>query len=138
MAYNINYFDGIICPIIDAKNDNVYFSSFEIKNEHYNLINNYTAESIFYLIDTFSNSPKNILFVGDGVDVYKDKLLEALNKRCFFAPVHLNSLKSSSIAKAAWDKLINKELDDNNLSPLYLRKSQAERMLDLNESNKNS
>ena len=52
--------------------------------------------------------------------------------------MHLNSLKSSSIAKAAWDKLINKELDDNNLSPLYLRKSQAERMLDLNESNKNS
>ena len=100
------------------------------------MIHDYTAESISYLINTFSNSSKNILFVGDGVDNYKEKLLDAFGKKSFFAPKHLNLLKSSSIAKAALDKIITGNEKNYNLSPLYLRKSQAERMLDLNDSNK--
>lgn len=108
----------------------MYFSAFEIENNQYKQVHDYTAESISYLINTFSNTNKNILFVGDGVDAYKNKLLEALSKKCLFAPNHLNQLKSSSICKAAYDKLITGNKQNSNLSPLYLRKSQAERMLE--------
>ena len=48
-------------------------------------------------------------------------------------PYHLNFQTAVSIAKAAVDKAKLGEFDDyNTITPLYLKKSQAERMLDLN------
>jgi len=136
LAYNVAYFDGIICPIIDAKNDNIYSAFFKFKNGKLELIDNYIAENIDYLINKLSNLSEKVLFIGDGANIHIEKL--STYKKCYFAPSHFNSLNATSIAKAAFDEAsLDTSKNYSPLLPLYLKKSQAERMLEMNESNKN-
>ena len=133
LAYNISNFNGLICPMIDARNENVYSAIFKIENEKYTLINDYSAENINYIIDILSNLSGDIIFIGDGATSYYTTLKNSFDARANFAPTHLNSQKASSIAKACLDKVSLDGFDiTDTLSPIYLRKSQAERMLDLN------
>ena len=145
LAYNVSYFDGIICSILDARNDNVYAGLYENKNGKPVLIKDYISDSIDVLIQTIKeqNISSPILFVGDGVYTYKEKLVtelsntlsasNTLNKSnsLLFASSHQNNQNALSVARAAFDMANQNEYSDYNiLSPLYLKKSQAERLLD--------
>jgi tRNA threonylcarbamoyladenosine biosynthesis protein TsaB len=137
LAYNIPYFNGLICPIIDAKNNNVYSAIFEYKDKPI-MMGSYISEGFESLIDVLKTKESDILFIGDGAIAYKDKLISEFGNKAIFSPIHLNNQLAISIAKAAMDKASLGEFDDyNSLVPLYLKKSQAERMLDLNETNIN-
>lgn len=137
LAYNIPYFNGLICPIIDARNNNVYSGVFEYTNIP-NLMGAYISSDLDTLINVLKQKESDILFVGDGSVSYKEKLIEELGSRARFTPMHLNGQLATSIAKAAMDKSKLGEFDDyNSLAPLYLKKSQAERMLDLNATDIN-
>lgn len=137
LAYNVPYFNGIICSVLDARNDNVYAALFEIKDIPH-MMGNYISESVTTLIDTLKGSNRDILFVGDGAISYKEVFEKEFKEKAFFMPYHLNFQNAVSIAKAAIDKIKIGEIDDyNSITPLYLKKSQAERMLDLSEKNTN-
>ncbi len=132
LAYNTSYFNGIICSVLDAKNNNVYAGIFEYKDGKPTLISDYITEDVETLIDILSKKNSKILFVGDGAFSFKDKFIKAFKDKSYFMPIHLNNQLASSIAKAAQDKALLGEFDDyNTLNPLYLKKSQAERMQDL-------
>ena len=131
LAYNVNT-DGIICSLIDAKNDNVYAALFAYKDRPY-MLGNYISDSVNSLINVLKTKDCNILFVGDGAIAYKELFKKEFDEKAFFMPYHLNFQTAVSIAKAAVDKAKLGEFDDyNTITPLYLKKSQAERMLDLN------
>lgn len=137
LAYNIPYFDGIICSILDAKNDNIYAAIFEYKNRPV-MMGNYISAEFNSLIEILEKNDRKIIFIGDGVEVYKNKLIEIFGNRALFVPHHLNIQSAKSIAKAALDKAFLNEYDDyDSINPLYLKKSQAERMLDLNATDFN-
>ena len=132
LAYNVPYFDGIICSVLDAKNDNVYAALFEYKDRPY-MLGTYISDSVNSLINVLKTKDCNILFVGDGAIAYKELFQNEFGEKAFFMPYHLNFQTAVSIAKAAVDKANLGEFDDyNTITPLYLKKSQAERMLDLN------
>lgn len=159
LAYNVTNFNGIICSIIDAKNHNVYAGiymrnlygdsvksvikktkfnkNYEINNVQ--LVESYISDSIYYLIKRLKDYDGDIMFIGDGVNTYKELLLCELQSsylNIHFAPPHLNSQQASSIARAALDMALNDEYTDyNSLTPLYLKKSQAERELDAKRNN---
>lgn len=162
LAYNVSHFDGIICSILDARNDNVYAGLYKNVDGKPVLITDYIADHIDVLIQTIKNQNLSspILFVGDGVNVYKEKLVAELNnlsinsdndsadnsnskldsgnnnsEKLLFALEHQNNQYALSVARAALDMAKRNEYSDyNTLSPLYLKKSQAERMLD-NQNN---
>lgn len=137
LAYNIGCFDGIICPIIDAKNDNIYSAFFKMENGKYKLIDNYLSDNISFLMNKLSTLSEKVLFIGDGANIYKDKL--SIYKNSYFAPSHLNLLNATSVAKAAFEETnLNNTLNYSPLLPMYLKKSQAERMLEMNDPNKNN
>lgn len=137
LAYNVSNFNGIICSIIDARNDNVYagiYKADEATNYKPELIEDYISDNIEILIDKLKNYDDDIIFVGDGVDAYKDLLLSKLqsdSSNILFASSHLNHQYALSTARAALDMASKDEYSDaHSLSPLYLKKSQAERELD--------
>lgn len=133
LAYNIPYFDGTICSIIDAKNENVYSGIYSF-GQMPSLKQGYISDSIFTLIENLKNVDDKIFFIGDGSIAYHDKLKDAFGENAFFAPTHLNTQFATSIARAAIsDAKLNKFISCDELTPLYLKKSQAERMLDGNE-----
>lgn len=129
LSYNIEE-DGIIIPIIDCKNNNVYSAIFSRENNTYKQIGENIADNIDNAISLYKANAenKNITFVGDGSILYKDLLTSSLSNKLIFS--NKNTQSSISLAKCAYAKYLEGLYgDSNNLSPLYLRKSQAERAL---------
>lgn len=110
-----------ICSLIDAKNDNVYFELFEINNCIPTSIISSDCKNINELIDLLK-SYDNICFVGDGAVAHQSLLKSALNNVCF---AEKNQISSYSLGLAGLSAYNSGKRDD--LLPLYLRKSQAER-----------
>ncbi|MBR6505196.1 MAG: tRNA (adenosine(37)-N6)-threonylcarbamoyltransferase complex dimerization subunit type 1 TsaB [Clostridia bacterium] len=122
LAYNIEN-EGLTCSIIDSKNNNVYFGLFE----NHILKCEYKACSIDEAIEFLKIETPPITFIGNGTSIYKDKILEKLPNSIFIEGTANNS-SAIGIGKAAYKNYINNITP--SLSPLYLKKSQAERMLE--------
>lgn len=123
LAYNITS-SGIICTLIDAKNNNLYFGVFEKKDNSIKQIEELSFKTIDEIIPILSKY-KEIIFVGDGSIVHKD-FLEKQLENCTFS--ENNNLSSFSLGLAGLNSYNNNTNFD--LMPLYLRKSQAERALE--------
>lgn len=140
LAYNISNFNGIICSIMDARNDNVYAGIYRSEaGESLTLAEDYISDNVSVLIERLKDYEDDIIFVGDGAEVYQNLLLQNLqsdSQNILFAPAHLNGEYASSVARAALDMASRNEFCDyNSLSPLYLKKSQAERELEAKQTN---
>ena len=119
LAYNVeNTNCKTICSLIDARNNQVYCGIFD---KNYNLLEDYLADDINNVIQVLQKY-KKIVFVGDGAILHKD-LLKIANFP------YENVIHSKCISKCAYQKFKNNNMKTaNTISPLYLRKSQAERM----------
>jgi len=110
-----------ICPLIDAKNENVYFELYSISNGKASSAIPAECKNINELIDILKNY-SNICFVGDGSLVYKNLLSSSLQNVTFCSA---NEISSYSLGIAGLNAYNSGRKD--NILPLYLRKSQAER-----------
>ena len=124
LAYNVKQ-TGLICSLIDAKNNNVYFGLFKLENEEYIQVCDFQFRTINEAINILKDYSSPITFVGDGAVAYKN-LLEANFETCLFADK--NELSSYSLGIAGFETY--KKGIQTSLVPLYLRKSQAERALE--------
>ena len=121
LAYNISSSE-CICSLIDARNNQVYCGLFD---SNHTLIENYLADDINTILPII-NKNQNISFVGDGAVAHKD----LLNISDFKSD---NLLRAKNINLCAFDKFSKGEiLNADSILPMYLRKSQAERMRNLN------
>lgn len=133
---NINEND-IICSIIDCKNDNCYFALYEKKNNILETLIEPEAESVeaclsilkSYYEDTLEKT--SIYFVGDGSEVYKNFIQETFPS-AKFAEASLNNLNSYSLGLAGLNHFNNGSISKEVL-PLYLKKPQAQRLLEEKE-----
>ena len=126
IAYNVKT-DGLICSLIDAKNNNVYVGLFKLENSTYTQIQNFDFKTLDEAINTLKTYTSPITFVGDGAIAHKN-LLKTNFENCLFADK--NELSSYSLGIAGLNKY--KKGIQTSLMPLYLRKSQAERALEEN------
>lgn len=121
LAYNIHNSE-CICSLIDARNNQVYCGLFD---SNHTLIGNYMADDINTILSVI-NQNKDILFVGDGAVAHKG----LLNINDFKSD---NLLHAKNINLCAFNKFSKGEiLSADSILPMYLRKSQAERMRNLN------
>ncbi len=133
LAYNVKQISkptSLICSLIDAKNENVYCGLYNFSN-NFNYANIF-AENIDITISKISNIINekqftDIIFVGDGSKIYKEKLENSF-KNSIFATENYDVQNIISIANIAFNKYNNGEYgNSSSLSPIYLKKSQAER-----------
>lgn len=130
LAYNSD-FKGYICSLIDAKNDNAYYALFDNTDGKYKKLDEYCCKNINSITEILKVCNKPIFFVGNGSIVYKDMLESGLKENAIFASNEKsNKLSATNLGIAAFD-VISSDLysEDFNLSPLYLRPSNAEREL---------
>ena len=69
-----------------------------------------------------------VVFLGDGVPVYKEEILEKMGDLAIFAPAHANRQRAAAVgtlAQVYFAQGIYESADE--FVPEYLRKSQAER-----------
>lgn len=128
LAYNVKNQNGLICTLIDAKNNNVYYGLFKSQNGIYTQIDDYEFKNINDAISILKSFNEPITFVGDGTVTNESIIKESLSN-CIFS--ENNNLSSLSLGIAGYNK--HKNNVPTSLMPLYLRKSQAERAL-LSES----
>ena len=124
LAYNVENIEcKTICSLIDARNNQVYCGIFD---KEYNLKEEYIADDINVVIEALKKH-ESIVFVGDGAITHKDLL-----KIKDFP--YENIIHSKNIAKCTYRKYKEGKIDTaDSIMPLYLRKSQAERMKKNNE-----
>lgn len=128
LAYNIFGADKIICPIMDARRNQVY-SAFYLWNEN-NLerLSDYLVEPIEDIIDMAEDFDSEVIFLGDAVMVHSEILKSKLEDNCLFAPQNCNMQRAASIGALAIEMLKNDvAVNYAEFAPFYLRKSQAER-----------
>lgn len=120
LSYNVSPTTSTLCSLIDARNNQVYCGIFD--NNHHLLVD-YIADDINVIIKSLSQY-KNISFVGDGAVLHKGLLPGSF--------ISDNNIHAANVGICAYNKYINGSLGTaDSIVPMYLRKSQAERMKDL-------
>ena len=130
LAYNVQFFDGIICPIMDARREQVYNGLYTFKNGEFTELKEQRALAVEELLAELNNefAGEKIVFLGDGVPVYKHNIEEGLVNPHFFAPANISKQKAGSVAvlgKMYYNRGVMETAKSHE--PVYLRLSQAER-----------
>ena len=80
------------------------------------------------LIGELNQRKEAVVFLGDGVPVYRPLIEEAMTAPYTFAPAHMNRQRAASVAALGMIFLSEgKTVLAEAFEPEYLRKSQAER-----------
>lgn len=128
MAYNYNYCNKLICPIMDARRGQVYTGIFECPNEKLHTVLADTAITIDELMEQLQKIDREVIFVGDGIPVYQEILDEKLTVAHYFSRAHLSRQQASSLAMLGWDQFKQgMAVAGDSFAPGYMRLSQAER-----------
>ena len=130
LAYSIKT-NGIICSMIDCKNDNCYYAVYQLENGQYTLLESPKADSVENCLTFLNYKYVNsiLTFAGDACEIYKGKIETAssnfiLSDNEKFDRVDVYALGIAGINKyTQFGK-------DKNLLPLYLKKPQAQRQLE--------
>lgn len=147
LSHNLNQ-DGLICSLINANNGNVYAGLFEIcedktlksKLDFLSFKDSNGDISVNPLRDFVeeNNEFSSISFVGDGAVLYKDLIEKLIFKKYDITVIEEQISTGISIGKIGYTKYKNGEYGDSSfLSPIYLRKSQAELALEEKNGIKN-
>ena len=125
LAANVTAFDGVVCPILDARAQQVYGAIF--KNGERMLED--VVEKLAIFLDRVEATGEDALFLGDGAPGFEAAIRERLGEKAHFVQPQHNGLRAGSACAAAAQKLAKGEaaLDYITLLPLYLRAPQAER-----------
>jgi tRNA threonylcarbamoyladenosine biosynthesis protein TsaB len=114
----------LLCPLNDAKKNEVYSALFESKKGRLQEIfpqGAYSPDRLFSLLP----SNRIIYFLGSGVDLYREKITEyfrdkaRFSSRSFFIAYEIGLLGLEKLKRG-------KGLEAREVEPLYFRKSQAE------------
>lgn len=119
---------SFVCSLIDAKNDNVYFELYSSEKIPTSILSA-ECKNIHELIEILKNYD-NICFVGDGAIAHQTILSSVLNNVTFSSH---NEISSYSLGIAGLNAYNSGRTED--LLPVYLRKSQAERAKESNSNN---
>lgn len=124
MAYNLPFCPYIISPIMDARREQVYNAFYKFENGQMKELAAPRAIALFECLEELQRFGERVVFLGDGVPVFKEKIKQVLGDAALFAPQTVNAQRASSVAEAAKNK---KTVHYSELVPVYLRQSQAER-----------
>ncbi len=123
MAAGAGEFNGVICPIQDARAGQVYGAAFtqgEPRPERLMADTPLKLEEYVEVIQSFGD---RFLFLGDGMPVHRSRLEALLGDAAVFAKPQNAFLRPASVAYLA--SLAEETVDYLTLEPLYLRAPNA-------------
>jgi len=126
IALNAQGATGTICPILNARRNQVYTAIYKISKGELERISDYMAIEPIELIKQLQDH-KQVTLLGDGIEEFASIFIENLGDKLVI-PSSSNRLpRASHIAYLGWKRLLKGDEDDIiNLAPLYVRKADAE------------
>ena len=114
----------LLCPLLDARKGEIYAALFEVQKGRLAEI---IAQGVYSPDHFFSRLPSNriVSFIGNGVDIWRDKIFEYFKDKARFSSrslfiAHEVGLLGNTLLK------LRKGKDFREIEPLYFRRSQAE------------
>lgn len=139
MAYGVYGCEDIVCPIMDARRNQVYTGIYtfvpkkaggdtEQMEYVFKVLRVQMAVSVEELIRRLNVYGKRVVFLGDGVPVYKEMLSKGLKVPHFFSPSFMNRQRAAAVGALGirYYQMSRYETAAEH-KPDYLRVSQAER-----------
>ena len=128
LAAGAGWFDGLVCPIIDARPPRVYTALFRpgVPPERLTPDRQTTTEE---LLNELQSRAGRVLFVGDAAKIHFERIRAELAGRAVNAPEHLSFLRAGAACVLASEKIQGGSdlVDPAMLRAVYLQPSQAER-----------
>lgn len=119
LAFNLRNKKNIICPIIDAKRNQVYSAFYEIKQNK--TPQRISAYFLGPLGDVFKKVKGRVVFTGDAVGIFQEQIKKTLKEKAIFAQEKFWYPNCDSLAKLGYEMFHKKMTQDvNRLSALYL------------------
>lgn len=128
---NIKSFDGVKLALIEARKGSVFANIYK-NNEKLKENLDLTYKETIDIIDSISNKEESITLCGDGFSKNKDFFIENLKNNSKNYKINdldnsFNIIKASNSILLSENRYKNGDFDDIfSLSPLYIRKSEAE------------
>ena len=118
--------DTLICPILDARRSQVYGGGYFLEDGfpvEMVKAGPYTMEEFLELIAEYDS----VLFLGDGVDAYREKIESFRSGGLAFAPLYQDAEQVAVLGKRLFERGISFSYE--GLKPEYMRLPEAERKL---------
>lgn len=128
MAYNFYGEKKYICPMMDARRNQVYTGIYQFVDGKMKAYMEDRACSIENLLEIANGLDREVLFLGDGVPVFAERFQNECKIPYTIAPPHLSRQRASSVAvcgRYLYEE--GKVQTAKEHKPVYLRLSQAER-----------
>lgn len=127
--------DGLVCPVLNARKNEVYTAIYDYQGEIVNCLKGPAAVAPLRLAEILLEYNRPVTFLGDGVPVYGAQLREALGGLVRLAPLAASFPRGAAVAELGLSALREgRGVDPSALQPEYIRPSEAE----LNWLRKNS
>ena len=128
LAYNLYDTRGLICPIMDARRNQVYTGIYRFEEHKLSVVKSQWAGAVAELLEILNDMGEQVTFLGDGVPVFRDVIEETLKVPFSFAPAHVNKQRAAAVAALGLEYFKEGKTETAmEHCPDYLRVSQAER-----------
>ncbi len=128
LAYNLVGCDSLVCPLMDARRNQVYTGLYEFLQNTMNVIQEQQVMDITEIVDKVNICGKPVVYLGDGVNCYQQQLETLTKVPYYFASSHLNKQRAAAIGALAIEYYKKGVIETAaQHQPEYLRLSQAER-----------
>ncbi len=128
LAYNLCGHRDIVCPLMDARRNQTYTGLYRFDGNQMKILKVQCAVDIGTIIAEINHIGEPIVFLGDGVPVFRNYIQEQIKVPYTFALPHLNKQRAGAAAALAEQYYIEgKLIGAAEHKPEYLRLSQAER-----------
>jgi tRNA threonylcarbamoyladenosine biosynthesis protein TsaB len=123
IAGNGSMFNGLICPIMDARRQNVFSALYTNTGEQKLEDGHYSLEE---LLTKIADMEETILFIGQDVAIHWEAIQLALGDRAVRAPFYHDLPRASVLIAQAKMKEIPSNEDTHHFVPEYKRITEAE------------
>lgn len=128
LAYQMYGTKDLVCPIMDARRSQVYTGIYEFVSMDLRVIKEQCAVSFDEIAEALNRLGRPVVFVGDGIPVFQDRMREVLQVPYSLAPAHRNRQSAACIAALGSVYYAQgRAVSGAEHVPEYLRLSQAER-----------
>lgn len=128
LAFNLWGSSRAVCPMMDAKRDQVYSGLYGFEGGKLVIYRDQEALALGEMLEFVNSFGKEVIFLGDGASAYAGMIESGTQVPFMFAPAHLNRQSAASVAVLGASMYAEgRYINGEDHCPVYLRKSQAER-----------
>ena len=128
LACNFFGTDSVICPLMDARRNQTYTALYAYEGNKLVCLSSQKAVKIEEILEEVNQLGRKVIFLGDGVPVFKEKIAALVTVPWQLAPAHLAAQRAGAVGvRAITYYKEGKTETAAQHKPEYLRLSQAER-----------